>query len=253
MRVNMTNNDSYRFMSETVVPGIYAFTMKRALYIKTKGEIFVDGVVCRLLPGDLLLLSPDDICYVAEGITFDAVCWYYSDSDLFGVDEAMPQVQRGVYKVEGQTADVRSIFARAAVRGETETTQEILLTRMLLSELILHLPECVCTQHEGGKIAQAATYLKDHYTESVSLDTLCESIGLSKFYLCRAFRRDTGMTPHAYLNLYRVLCADRLLRDGVGAMASGDRVGYRDYTTFFRSYKRIVGSAPSVQLSEATV
>lgn len=131
--------------------------------------------------------------------------------------------------------------------------QEILLSRMMLSELLLHLPDCVRTAPTGGKIALAVSYLTGHYTENVSLDDLCESIGLSKFYLCRAFRRDTGMTPHAYLNLYRVLLADRLLRSGTAAMACGEQVGYRDYTTFFRSYKKVTGSAPSAQPPKATV
>lgn len=250
MRVDMTNDGVYRFSVATWTPGIYVSAMSRVLLVKSMGEISVGGAPYPLLPGDLMLLSPDDVCYVAEGNAFDAACWYYGDADLFGADD-MTDLAPGIYRVPGQTADVRAILSRAALRTGTATAQEVLLSRMVLSELLLHLPDCVCTREDGGKIAFAASYLTAHYTENVSLDTLCERIGLSKFYLCRAFRRDTGMTPHAYLNLYRVLCADRLLRGGMGAMACGEQVGFRDYTTFFRSYKRMIGTAPSAQPAEA--
>ena len=253
MRTNLTRGGGYRFASETWGGGIYAASAKRILLAVTAGEISVKGAVVSVYPGDLVYLSPDDICYVAEGGTFDAACWYFEDADLICADEMLGAAVYGVYPSPGQTADVRAILERAAARADAVTAQEVLLTRMMLSELLLYLPDCARAQSDEGKIALAAAYLTAHFDENVSLDTLCDSVGISKFYLCRAFRRVTGLTPHAYLNLYRVLCADRLLRSGVGAMACGERVGYRDYTTFFRSYKRIVGSAPSAGLAEATV
>lgn len=252
MRINLTEG-GYRFVSEKWNAGIYASFVRRILLVKTEGEISVGGAVGGVYPGDLLYLLPEDVCFVAEGGAFEAACWYFEEGDLFGDGDTVGAVTSGVYPSAGQTADVRALLDRAAARTDPATAQEVLLTRMMLSELLLHLPDCARAPGDAGKIATAVSYLTAHYTEEVSLDRLCDSVGISKFYLCRAFRRDTGLTPHAYLNLYRVLCAERLLRAGVGAMVCGERVGYRDYTTFFRSYKRVVGSAPSVSLTEATV
>ena len=254
MRTDLTRDGGYRFAAETRSAGIYAASDKSILLVRTAGEISVSGAVFAVYPGDLLYLSPDDICYVAEGGSFDVVCWHFTDADLFGTDEVTAAVACGFYPSAGQTADVRAILGRAAARSGAVTAQEVLLSRMMLSELLLHLPDCTRAQDDAGKIALAVSYLAAHFDENVSLDTLCAFVGISKFYLCRAFRRDTGLTPHAYLNLYRVLRADRLLQAGVGAMVCGEQVGYRDYTTFFRSYKRIIGSAPSVGLAaEASV
>ena len=243
----------FRYISERWNAGIHASFARRILLVKTEGEISVGGAVAGVYPGDLLYLLPEDVCCVSEGGAFEAACWYFEEGDLFGAGETAETVAGGVYPSAGQTEDVRALLKRAVARTDAVTAQEVLLARMMLSELLLHLPDCSPAPGDTGKIAAAVSYLTAHYTEDVSLDRLCDSVGISKFYLCRAFRRDTGLTPHAYLNLYRVLCAERLLRAGVGAMVCGERVGYRDYTTFFRSYKRVVGSAPSASLTEATV
>ena len=48
-------------------------------------------------------------------------------------------------------------------------------------------------------------------TEPVTLEDLADHAALDKFHLCRAFREQIGMPPHAYLTRLRILRAKRLL------------------------------------------
>src|SRR5262249_61973655 len=53
--------------------------------------------------------------------------------------------------------------------------------------------------------------LTDRLADPPSLDDLALATGMSPFTLLRAFRGETGLPPHAYLNQVRVRSARRLL------------------------------------------
>lgn len=249
--IDLRSASPYAFTVESLPVGMYASDGYQILLTREAGTVFCCDDLHRVSAADMIISAPYEVISVT-GAPLTVSIWRFTASDLFGVMESVGSAAlvSGVYPVTGQTEDVRAIAARALMREGADSEQDRLLTRMMLSELVLHLVCCAPAPHGGGKLAAAAAYLSTHYREDVSLDTLCERIGISKFYLCRAFHGATGLTPHAYLTLCRVLEAERLLRRGVGAMQCGEQVGYMEYTTFYRSYKKMLGRAPSVLAAE---
>ena len=65
--------------------------------------------------------------------------------------------------------------------------------------------------------------LADRLADPPSLDDLALAAGMSPFALVRAFRAETGLPPHAYLNQLRVRLARRLLDAGAGPGRRGGR------------------------------
>jgi AraC-like DNA-binding protein len=68
---------------------------------------------------------------------------------------------------------------------------------------------------------------------------------LDKFHLCRAFRAQIGMPPHAYLTHLRIHRAKELLAQGVRASELAPRVGLYDQSQLTRHFRRIVGTTPA--------
>lgn len=249
--IDLRSASPYSFTVESLSVGMHASTGYRILLARGEGTVFCRKGLYPVSAADMIISAPYEAISVTGGPLSGAV-WSFTVSDLFGVMEplASSALVSGVYPAAGQTDDVRALVARALTRGGIDNEQDRLLTRMMLSELVLHLTSCTPAPQGGGKLAAAAAYLSTYYREAVSLDTLCEQIGISKFYFCRAFHGATGLTPHAYLTLCRILEAERLLRQGVGAMQCCEQVGYAEYTTFYRSYKKMLGRAPSVLATE---
>lgn len=94
-------------------------------------------------------------------------------------------------------------------------------------------------------VRRAMDYLRERHTESITLDDLAAQAGLDKFHLCRAFRAQIGMPPHAYLTRYRVAKAKRLLAGGVRASEVAPLVGLYDQAQLTRHFRRIVGETPA--------
>ncbi len=93
-------------------------------------------------------------------------------------------------------------------------------------------------------VRRALDYLQARLGDSVTLDDLADHAGLDKYHLCRAFRAQIGMPPHAYLTRLRIVRAKELLRDGARPGDVAARVGLYDQSQLHRHFRRIEGTTP---------
>jgi len=89
-------------------------------------------------------------------------------------------------------------------------------------------------------------YVETHLEDSISLQDLASTAGLSTSHFIRAFKRSAGVTPHRYLLQRRVrralgLLAETTLALSEVAMASG----FADQSHFCRQFRKLVGATPS--------
>lgn len=94
-------------------------------------------------------------------------------------------------------------------------------------------------------VRRVMEYLRERLAESISLDELAQHARLDKFHLCRAFRTQIGLPPHAYLTHLRVARAKTLLLRGVRACDVASLVGLYDQAQLTRHFRRIVGTTPA--------
>jgi YesN/AraC family two-component response regulator len=88
-------------------------------------------------------------------------------------------------------------------------------------------------------------YIQQNYARAFSLKELSDSIGVSRSYLSRIFKLDTGISLWDYLNRLRIQKAKELLllsNQSITAIAA--EVGYEDVGYFARVFRQITGSSP---------
>lgn len=100
-------------------------------------------------------------------------------------------------------------------------------------------------------IMDVCDFLQDHYARNVSLDELANVAGLSRFYLCRAFSKEMGMTPHVYQMQVRIAQAKRLLAQGMAIAEVAFKTGFYDQSHFGWHFKRLVGVTPGNYLGKS--
>jgi AraC-like DNA-binding protein len=86
--------------------------------------------------------------------------------------------------------------------------------------------------------------MRDRLAEPLTLDELAAHARLDKFHLCRAFREQVGMPPHAYLTQLRILHAKELLAAGAKPRDIAPQIGLYDQSQLNRHFRRIVGMTP---------
>jgi len=128
----------------------------------------------------------------------------------------------------------------AALDGATELARDVAITEALASLAALDGP---CTHSRA--VRRTTALLRERLAESVSLDELAANAGLDKFRLCRAFRAEIGLPPHAWLTELRILRAKELLKAGTPPRDIAPLVGFYDQSRLNQHFRRIVGTTPA--------
>ncbi len=93
-------------------------------------------------------------------------------------------------------------------------------------------------------IARVRDYLDAHLGEEADLAKLADLAGLSRSHFIRAFAKETGLTPHAYLVDRRFRAASRLLELGEAPGDVAAACGFFDQSHLNRVFKARMGVTP---------
>ena len=214
-----------------------------------EGCLCLNGHTRSLPPGTVALVPPfEDVSYYTPEHGLWEFYW------LHPVGEAAEQLLRYTISVLPDraypviTMDVRpyaeGIEQLLHLQEETQVNPAVAsaLTASLLYRLLEELSGTSGWSRVSGTVIR---YMEGHYTQSLPLRELAAQVYLSPSQLIRRFKRETGYTPHEYLNRLRIARAERLLRYTdmpVGIVAQ--EVGFRQSSRFIQLYKEINGITP---------
>jgi AraC-like DNA-binding protein len=97
---------------------------------------------------------------------------------------------------------------------------------------------------ESRSVVRAREYLDAHCREDVELADVARVAGLSRSHFIRAFRQETGLTPHAYLMDKRFRTATRLLAKGEAPGDVAAMCGFFDQSHLNRVFKARMAVTP---------
>lgn len=225
-------------------------------HVKASGSCIVEGTEYDLSSGSIMLVSPFAYHRVepdnsefgifsvlfAKSVLSEKLCVMLET--MIGSEESS-----GVfYSHDTVNPAVHSVFERFFAASELPKNAREEYFTALLSEIILLLSvnQGESIIHQGDSLgARAMRYLNNNIEKNVSLDRLARHFFVSKYHLCRAFKEYSGISVHSYINHKRIMYARRLIESGVTASGAAEKVGFGDYSAFYRAYVKIVGKSPT--------
>lgn len=219
------------------------------------------GAVQRVEAGDLFVLNPGE---VHGGGPVTGSTWRYrafyppaalmqrAAQELVGHDQSLPQFAEKLVKDPLTTALLQR--AHLALEGANSAlAYESYLMEALVGLVARHAVGNVAAHrigHEHRAVRLAKDYLETLPGENVSLDTLAHAAGIGPYHLCRVFRQETGLAPHAYQVQVRVRLAKTLLAQGIPISQAAADAGFADQAHFTRHFKRMYGVTPGRYLGK---
>lgn len=97
---------------------------------------------------------------------------------------------------------------------------------------------------ERQPVRKVMSLMRDAPAHDWSLAELADTAGMSPFHFCRAFRKETGLTPHLYLTQIRLDMARDALARGAGVADAALAAGFYDQSHLTRHFKRSYGITP---------
>ena len=97
---------------------------------------------------------------------------------------------------------------------------------------------------EHAAIRRVREWLDANSEQNVSIHSLAALVGLSPYYLVRAFHKHAGIPPHKYQTIVRINQARKLLTSGAPISEVAYRTGFCDQSHLNRCFKRMLGVTP---------
>ncbi|MEI9409531.1 AraC family transcriptional regulator [Mesorhizobium salmacidum] len=120
-----------------------------------------------------------------------------------------------------------------------------LMFRLMLGPHAEMLRQIAGVDSRLSHIRQAMAWIREHYTEHLSVEDMAAVAGMSESVFHRRFKAVTALSPLQYQKHIRLQEARRRLvaRQGDAASA-GFAVGYKSTSQFSREYRRLFGEPP---------
>ncbi len=107
--------------------------------------------------------------------------------------------------------------------------------------------------HSHALVSEVVKYIDAHIAEDLRHKTICNVFFISPNHLQHIFRVQTGYTLSDYIRLKRIIHVQTLITGGVSAANAAAAAGFKDYTTFYRSFKAVTGTTPRKFSAETNI
>lgn len=206
--------------------------------------VTLEGKDIRLADGEAILIPP--LCY--HTVTVRKKCTYRRVTAAFE-DAIIPPVLGDMLRKRVPHAFRAEQTDR--LRTLCEEGDEGLWAPLAHALMIQVLYDCATDTEQSDSIGadpvlhKALLYIEEHLCEKISLDSIAAGILSSKSFLCHRFQEKMKVSPKQYILRKRMALAAKLIREGVPPTEVALRVGYENYSNFYRMYQKHLQKAPS--------
>ncbi len=107
------------------------------------------------------------------------------------------------------------------------------------------IPEPQKEQSEQKYVAEIKKYIQSNYLNQIKITDIADKLNINRSHLYRIFKKEMGMGVEDYIINIRITHAKSLLTDTLLPISQiSSLVGYKNYTTFFKMFKRVTGMTP---------
>lgn len=104
--------------------------------------------------------------------------------------------------------------------------------------------------HQSELIRRATEYINRNIHRRICLEEVAAECSVSISTLCHGFKREMNIPIHKFIVKKRLVSAYHRIASGQSATAAAIDCGFRDYSGFYKQYKKLFGVSPSQREEE---
>lgn len=230
------------------------------MFLKGDADFIIEGSVYPMGKYDIFLLNPNEFHNVS----------HHNDGEY---ERVVLQIDNKFF-TKNDCDNLRRIFDARKIG-----TQNIIPASFVLENNILEIIERIekYSNEEGGKIAVKCgilellyvlnkykhkeeissnnekitpiiMYINENITMPLTVDMIAEKFFINKYYLCRLFKKHTGLTINKYITYKRIILVKNLCNEGKTISQASTEAGFGNYSNFYKMYVKDVGKSPKQDL-----
>jgi AraC-like DNA-binding protein len=232
------------------------------LVLQGRKRTFIGDGVLEYGEGDCMVVAAEvtamgQVCQASSGEPYLALIVFLDPAviaaillDMDGPTEPAIRAGFGVSRAAPELLDAWTRLVGLLDRPEESRVMASHLEHELMFRLLTGPQGALLRQLAGADtrlshIRRAMAWIRRHYAEHLSIDTMARVAGMSVSVFHRRFKAVTGISPLQYQKHIRLHEARRrLVTEQAEAASIGYAVGYESASQFSREYKRHFGAPP---------
>ena len=114
------------------------------------------------------------------------------------------------------------------------------------------IPSWTCAPYQTAVSYTHLYYIEDHLEEDLTLEKLAAAFYVSKYHIAHVFKDSTGLSVHQYIMKKRLFACKNAIPDCENISDVYLQFGFKDYSSFYRAFKKEFGISPKEYKSQCT-
>lgn len=258
LKINAGNQDFYvkkDTYKEPMASMHYHIAFELYYVISGERDYFIEDRFLKVSDGDFLLIPPNTMHRTAgKGAT--RVLVHFTEPFLlryFTRETLEALVIKDKPFVFHPAKEDREFFEKTVsrlleewdsfVRGQENHAAYVLFE--LLFRMNSTKNDYVEQRYSDQRISRIVQYINENYSRITSIDQVADTFYLSKFYLCRLFAKELGVSMISYLNMIRIRAACAMIEANKLTMTEiALQCGFNSSSYFCKVFKTEMGISP---------
>ncbi|CAI9388255.1 HTH-type transcriptional activator RhaS [Bacillus sp. T2.9-1] len=226
---------------------------------------YIEGQVYELHPHDIIITNARELhrivfhsndCYERKYIHFSPEYISSFQIEEYNMFHFIERRKLGYFnKISAKDvreAGIDKMWAQMEETALSHSPEKIILMKTYFIQMLINMNNIfmtynnplVTSQSYNQKVVAILEFINKNLDKKITLHLLETEFFVNKYYLCHIFKKSTGFTVMEYLTYKRIMWAMDLLLSGDSALDVAHRVGFGDYSSFYKAFKNITGSSP---------
>ncbi len=248
---------------------------KIILFLSGKVHYVIEGQSYRLFPYDIVLVPYNSVHYleVDNCVPYERIVIYINPHFLqqqsdengalnFCFDYTKEHNHYVIHLdkinmdiITEQLHKLKQVFTQKDFAYTTYTKLIFLEFMILLNRSIIAGKKTLTINKHVSydeNILAVIDYINQNLFSDLNVEKIAASFFVSKYYLMHRFKLKTGYSIHQYILNKRLMYAKERIKDGTSLTQLCFDCGFKDYSSFSRSFKNVFGQTPREMKKAAT-
>ena len=230
-------------------------------FVSGDADFIIEGNVCRLNKGDLLLIKPRVYHYLRlrSNAKYERFVINFTESEIEStITDSNDRWEYAKYSISEKSV-INGFFKAWDEHEEIfEEDERDIFIKHGVELLLTVLKHCIKKDDDmptssNPTLEPILRYIDENLDKPMCAESLSSEFYVSVSWLVHIFRSHLGISLMQYVNKKRMLYAQQLVKEGMSPTEVAVHCHFENYATFYRQYKKILGKSPKDDKAASSV